>query len=150
MSQLTEGQPLMLLPEPSNLKDPNAMAVCTLKGRQLGSVFREQNLKLQFGLGFGKVWSIGKNEAGLWGARASTYEQFSLSLCVYVCVCVCMCVYLCVRLCKFVCLCLYQNVRKSVHECECVSACTNVCTCVRGIVFTMQEHQRALRVYQHL
>eukprot|EP00967_Tisochrysis_lutea_P139477 scaffold253474_cov21-Tisochrysis_lutea.AAC.1 len=69
VSELVKGQALMLLHDPSNVYDKNAVAVRTMDGGDLGFVPRDYNAQLlDQGISFAKVLSVGQNEAEKWGA----------------------------------------------------------------------------------
>jgi len=73
VSELVKGQALMLLHDPSNVYDKNAVAVRTMDGGDLGFVPRDYNAQLlDQGISFAKVLSVGQNEAEKWGAVIGT------------------------------------------------------------------------------
>ena len=62
-------QALMLVKEPTNEYDPNAIRVQTLSGAALGYVPRELTLRFPYCVCFGHVHHLGQvPESGNWGA----------------------------------------------------------------------------------
>lgn len=58
----------MMIKQPDNIYDPNAVAVQTLSGHDLGYVPREHTSRFPHDVTFGHVYSLGQNAKGLWGA----------------------------------------------------------------------------------
>ncbi|KAK9817263.1 hypothetical protein WJX72_011983 [[Myrmecia] bisecta] len=71
VSKLQTAQALMLVKEPHNEHDPNAVAVLTLAGAQLGYVPRELTQNFTQDVTFASVYSFGANELGLYGAQVA-------------------------------------------------------------------------------
>ena len=61
----------MMVKKPDNTYDPNAVAVQTLHGQDLGYVPREHTARFPHDVTFGHVYSLGQNAKGLWGATVS-------------------------------------------------------------------------------
>ncbi len=58
----------MMVKQPDNTYDPNAVAVQTLHGQDLGYVPREHTARFPYDVTFGHVYSLGQSAKGLWGA----------------------------------------------------------------------------------
>lgn len=68
-------QAVMMIREPDNTYDPDAIAVQTLSGQPLGYVPKEHTSRFSHDTTFGHVYSMGRaSSVGLWGAtvRPST------------------------------------------------------------------------------
>jgi hypothetical protein len=68
IAALQAEQAVMLVREPNNVHDPNAVAVKTLQGHSLGYVPKELTVNIQHDVCFGHIQSVGQNDKGLWGA----------------------------------------------------------------------------------
>ena len=64
----------MMVKKPDNTYDPNAVAVQTLHGQDLGYVPREHTASFPHDVTFGHVYSLGQNAKGLWGATVGLYS----------------------------------------------------------------------------
>ncbi|GAX82980.1 hypothetical protein CEUSTIGMA_g10407.t1 [Chlamydomonas eustigma] len=75
VKDLSPGQPVMLLREPWNPYDSEAVRVETLSGQQLGYIPRDHNNMFQVHeILFGHVQSVGQSvETDNWGAKVSAY-----------------------------------------------------------------------------
>lgn len=62
----------MLMKEPDNIYDPNAIVVQTLSGQALGYVPKEHTARFLHDITFGHVYSLGQTAKGLWGATVMT------------------------------------------------------------------------------
>ncbi len=62
----------MMVKQPDNTYDPNAVAVQTLHGQDLGYVPREHTARFPHDVTFGHVYSLGQNAKGLW-STANTW-----------------------------------------------------------------------------
>jgi len=71
---LHQGQSLLLLREPGNQYDKNAVAVHTLSGKQVGYVPKEIAPEFKLGALMGRVVSAGKTEGGLTGATVTAHN----------------------------------------------------------------------------
>ncbi|KAJ9510549.1 hypothetical protein QJQ45_016017 [Haematococcus lacustris] len=73
---LRVGQPILILREPSNPHDPDAVSISTLLGQPLGYIPRDGTNELQnTGLSFGTVSSFGQTKSGHWGAAVYCYPH---------------------------------------------------------------------------
>ncbi|KAJ9508391.1 hypothetical protein QJQ45_011923 [Haematococcus lacustris] len=73
---LRVGQPILILREPSNPHDPDAVSISTLSGQPLGYIPRDGTSELQnTGLSFGTVSSFGQTKSGHWGAAVYCYPH---------------------------------------------------------------------------
>ena len=82
VSQLTPNQPVMFSKEPHNEFDPNAVAIHSLHGVQLGYVPRERTGAFIHPVTFGKVATVGHTsssssggESPLWGAMVEVQPR---------------------------------------------------------------------------
>ena len=64
-------QAVMMVKEPDNEYDHNAIAVQTLSGQALGYVPREHTPRFPHDTTFGHVYSLGQTPQRLWGATVS-------------------------------------------------------------------------------
>lgn len=62
----------MMVKQPDNIYDSNAIAVQTLSGQELGYVPKEHTNRFLHDITFGQVYSSGKNAKGLWGVTVSS------------------------------------------------------------------------------
>ena len=71
---------MVFVKEPNNPYDPNAVAVQTLDGQDLGYMPRDINHRFLLDTCFGYVYSVGQTEQGLWGFQVSKYSPAATSV----------------------------------------------------------------------
>ncbi|DBA85403.1 hypothetical protein WJX79_007934 [Trebouxia sp. C0005] len=92
VSNLQPDQAVMMVKQPDNTYDPNAVAVQTLHGQDLGYVPKEHTARFPHDVTFGHVYSVGQNAKGLWGATVAvrptlpplTVEAFPANLAAHI------------------------------------------------------------------
>ena len=62
-------QAVMMVKEPDNAYDADAVAVQTLNGHCIGYVPREHTARFPHDVTFGHIYSFGPSSAGLWGVQ---------------------------------------------------------------------------------
>lgn len=71
VGKLQPDQAIMMIKQPDNVYDPNAVGVQTLSGHDLGYVPKEHTARFPHDVTFGHVYSLGQNAKGLWGATVA-------------------------------------------------------------------------------
>lgn len=92
VGQLKPDQAVMMVKQPDNIYDSNAIAVQTLSGQELGYVPKEHTNRFLHDITFGQVYSSGKNAKGLWGVTVAvrpalpplTVEAFPANLAAHI------------------------------------------------------------------